>query len=389
MLFHWHLLTSYQSTLSPHLPVLLLQTSSALSHIFPDIRLDACKLVHVLIQHLPSYVVAAWPRGGSNILEGLRLAVGLGEEKGSSRLSAGSKLVLLRTMLAFILAALKLSGETEQGTFSGWRAMETKGKGKQRMVGVENVEEMREEGFVAAIRDWGMAEDKAAEWEIGRMGVDSNGDEGSSSDVLAVRPPIFMRADASQHLYLQLQPLLLSTFLESAPTAFSPSSTSTSASSTNTEDIPLGLCSVTASLTEALAHPTLSASSAATPTEEVHAGVSDFLRRMAPYFPIRALKPASTPNGLSPAFALSLSYANLTVLLAPRPPVLVFPRGVRREVGWRGRVRAVEEAWTIMRTQRRKVTGKGKVGGADAWALEEVAEWVVEILVSLYLHGAG
>ena len=46
-------------------------------------------------------------------------------------------------------------------------------------------------------------------------------------------------------------------------------------------------------------------------------------------------------------------------------------------------VRAVEEAWTEMRAQAKRVDGKGQVGRADEWALEEVSDWVVEILVSL------
>jgi pre-rRNA-processing protein IPI1 len=102
---------------------------------------------------------------------------------------------------------------------------------------------------------------------------------------------------------------------------------------------------------------------------------------MAAWFPFRLPK-AVTSSGLSPAFSLSLSYANLAVLLAPRPPKLVFPRGLPRELGVRGRVRAVEQAWGLIRDQAMKAKGKGKAGGADVWALEEVAQWVVDVLVS-------
>jgi hypothetical protein len=82
-----------------------------------------------------------------------------------------------------------------------------------------------------------------------------------------------------------------------------------------------------------------------------------------------------------------LSYAKLAVLLAPRPARLIFPRGRgrRRELGLRGRVRAVEEAWKTMRDQASRAKSKGKASGgvgADIWALEEVANWVEDVLVS-------
>lgn len=48
----------------------------------------------------------------------------------------------------------------------------------------------------------------------------------------------------------------------------------------------------------------------------------------------------------------------------------------------RGRVRVVEEAWKTMREQASRVKSKGKAGGgADIWALEEVANWVEDVLV--------
>jgi len=181
-------------------------------------------------------------------------------------------------------------------------------------------------------------------------------------------------------LYLQLHPLLLSTFLESAPIAFPPSHTSNP--SNVSEDTPLCLCLATTSLTEVLAKHVFSNASSSTAAIEVRSSVSDFLRRMAPYFPFRPARTASSSTGLSPAFSLSLSYANLGIFLAPRPPLLSFPRGIRRDLGWRGRIKAVEQAWTGMREQARKAQGKGKAGGADGWALEEVADWVIETMVT-------
>jgi len=55
---------------------------------------------------------------------------------------------------------------------------------------------------------------------------------------------------------------------------------------------------------------------------------------------------------------------------------------VLRSCHSRGRIKAVEQAWTGMREQARKAQGKGKAGGADGWALEEVADWVIETMVT-------
>ena len=194
-----------------------------------------------------------------------------------------------------------------------------------------------------------------------------------------------VRVDPSfQQLHLQLQPLLLSTFLESAPTAFSPSSVSSfpQSSQISSGDVSMTLCSLTTSLTETLAKAILTHTTQSSTISDVRTSVSDYVRRMAPYFPFRDSLAAVTPAGVSPAFSLSSSYAKLSILLTPRIPYLSYPRETRRELGWERRLRAVEKAWTIMRQQRDGAKGKGKAGGADDWALEEVAEWVIQLLVS-------
>lgn len=168
-------------------------------------------------------------------------------------------------------------------------------------------------------------------------------------------------------MYLQLAPLLLSTFLEAAPTAFAPSATVNT-----TLDTPIALCLTTASLTLTLARPILRS----TPRADVRNAVSDFLRRMAPYFPFRA-QSGPSPTGLTPALELNLVYSNLAILLAPPVPPLTLRNG-RKEAGWRERVKAVEEAWKGMREGQAGSRGKKK---SDGWAMGEVAEWVIEALV--------
>jgi hypothetical protein len=73
---------------------------------------------------------------------------------------------------------------------------------------------------------------------------------------------------------------------------------------------------------------------------------------MAPWFPFADLR-------------LSVTYANIAILLAPEPQA-------SQQRNWRERARAAQ-TW-----QR----GKAKAG-ADFWALQEVASWVTDVLVHL------
>ncbi|WVQ80727.1 hypothetical protein IAT38_002832 [Cryptococcus sp. DSM 104549] len=372
-ILEWYMSQLPISALSPHLPLLLLQTSSALSHIFPEIRLDACKLVHLFLRLVPSHVVGSWPYQPSNILEGLRLAVGLGGEKGVNsqigRLTGGAKLVTMRAMREFVKCGIDEKGEGEAWK-EGWVEGSQRGQGVQgRRRVVKDDVDLQLEGWVVGGKAWSAVEDGGS-WEVGRLGADSGkGDEGGVVGVIS-------------QLYIQLHPLLQSTFLEAAPTAFSPSSTT----SPSGEDIPLALCTTTASLTELLGRAILSRASSLPNAElkQVRACVSDFLKRMAAWFPFHSPRSQlPTPGGLTPGFELSLAYANLAVMLAPRPCALEFPQSLERgkkEVGWRERVKATEEAWRKMREMERVSKGKGKAGAADHWAMEEVAEWVDDVL---------
>jgi pre-rRNA-processing protein IPI1 len=46
--------------LAPHVPVLLLFSASALSHIFPEIRVDAVRFIDILLDIVPDTVVGNW-----------------------------------------------------------------------------------------------------------------------------------------------------------------------------------------------------------------------------------------------------------------------------------------------------------------------------------------
>lgn len=180
----------YQSILSPHLPLLVLQASSALSHIFPEIRLDACKLVHLMLQYVPSHVVSSWPYESSNILEGLRLAVGLGGEKGVNsqigRLTGGAKLVTMKAMREFVRIGLE-NGMTQKWG-GGYLEDRQSSRGKFKVVKEESgLENVQLEGWLVGTRMAKLVGDGDA-WELGRLGsLGGKGDEEGVVSVLSVR----------------------------------------------------------------------------------------------------------------------------------------------------------------------------------------------------------
>lgn len=49
-----------QENLIPHSPLLLLFTTSAQTHIFPEIRIDAIRFLDILLECIPESVVAGW-----------------------------------------------------------------------------------------------------------------------------------------------------------------------------------------------------------------------------------------------------------------------------------------------------------------------------------------
>jgi pre-rRNA-processing protein IPI1 len=84
----------------PHSPLLLLFTTSAQTHIFPEIRIDAIRFLDIFLEVMPDIVVAGWTeradtRGqvhGGRVLEGylgiLNAGTTYGESGGNSRFSS-------------------------------------------------------------------------------------------------------------------------------------------------------------------------------------------------------------------------------------------------------------------------------------------------------------
>jgi pre-rRNA-processing protein IPI1 len=63
-----------QEYLIPHSPLLLLFATSAQTHIFPEIRVDAIRFLDLFLEYIPDEMVAGWTEGhgghGNRVLEG-------------------------------------------------------------------------------------------------------------------------------------------------------------------------------------------------------------------------------------------------------------------------------------------------------------------------------
>ncbi|KAF4572843.1 hypothetical protein EYR36_007353 [Pleurotus pulmonarius] len=137
----WLLPRIPQENLIPHASVLLLFTTSAQTHIFPEIRLDAIRIVDLLLENIPEIVVQGWDEGkaghGARILEGYLGALNAGTafnechgkiqatSTASVILTPSSKLILLQSLSSFLRHALSFGASTSHddpytAPFNSW-----------------------------------------------------------------------------------------------------------------------------------------------------------------------------------------------------------------------------------------------------------------------------
>ncbi|KAJ6610092.1 hypothetical protein B0H10DRAFT_2166190 [Mycena sp. CBHHK59/15] len=107
---------------APHATTLLLFTTSAQTHIFPEIRVDAIRFLNLFLEYIPAETVAGWNQGdtgnGSRVLEGylgiLSAGTKFGETDGPMKatstasvvLTPASKLVVLQSLSSFLRYAV-------------------------------------------------------------------------------------------------------------------------------------------------------------------------------------------------------------------------------------------------------------------------------------------
>jgi pre-rRNA-processing protein IPI1 len=120
--FSWLLPLVSKEDLIPHVPLLILFTTSAQTHIFPEIRIDAVRFLDLFLELVPENVVDNWIQGnpghGKRVLEGylgiLNAGTKYGDTEGEVKatstasvvLSSQSKLVVLKSLSAFLTHAV-------------------------------------------------------------------------------------------------------------------------------------------------------------------------------------------------------------------------------------------------------------------------------------------
>ncbi|KAL1739402.1 hypothetical protein HDZ31DRAFT_49451 [Schizophyllum fasciatum] len=110
--------------LAPHAPTLILFASSAQTHIFPEIRVDAVRFINLFLEYVPDAMVMGWNMGssqpGGRVLEGylgiLSAGTKFGDNEGPMQatstasvvLAPGSRLIILQSLSLFLKRALAL-----------------------------------------------------------------------------------------------------------------------------------------------------------------------------------------------------------------------------------------------------------------------------------------
>ncbi|KAI8980644.1 hypothetical protein BD414DRAFT_420409 [Trametes punicea] len=274
--FTWLFRQIPRDDLVPHSPVLLLFITSAQTHIFPEIRIDAVRFLDVSLDYIPDIVTEGWgqPGGGSHgrrVLEGyigiLNAGTTFGEggdtgpvqatSTASVVLSPTSKLAILRSLANFLSHTVAMPGSwsgavldahsaalltptwyfsSSFASTSAFDAFETlmrpvyyvshpgtqRGRGDARTWAPE-VSEDSEEDFVGDFEFAAAA--KLVPWTVQDLNNVSAEltlpTEDQHLGVDKLDPEVAAAAQVARTLH----PTLVSTFLDCAPTVFSPSAT--------------------------------------------------------------------------------------------------------------------------------------------------------------------
>ncbi|KAJ3987492.1 hypothetical protein F5890DRAFT_1497228 [Lentinula detonsa] len=129
--YSWLLPRIPKEDLVPHAPLILLFTTSAQTHIFPEIRIDAVRFLNIFLEHFPEVIVSGWDTAnnshGSRVLEGYLGVLSAGTITGDAEglpvatstasvmLTPASKLVVLHSLSRFLEAATGF--QTTSSTF--------------------------------------------------------------------------------------------------------------------------------------------------------------------------------------------------------------------------------------------------------------------------------
>ncbi|KAJ7630987.1 hypothetical protein FB45DRAFT_917132 [Roridomyces roridus] len=287
--------------LIPHSNSLLLFTTSAQTHIFPEIRVDAIRFLNLLLEYLPAATVSGWNQSGSEngsrVLEGylgiLSAGTRFGDAEGPMKatstasvvLTPASKLVVLRSLSAFLRAAISSPSRASSSScidtwyLASW--FQT-----QEAYGV--FDQLFQPG-TRPHRTWQCevnleldgdcpshyplaSETFGSEWTLQQLSeiVDGTGSDGDNARFV-------------QHLARTLHSTLVSTFLDCAPSVFSPNG---NVDETQARSI-VAVAEITRHLYGSILQSNLEKDTERRATS--YADLKSILGYMSPYFPFKLI----------------------------------------------------------------------------------------------------
>ncbi|KAI6047569.1 hypothetical protein EDC04DRAFT_2619015, partial [Pisolithus marmoratus] len=339
--FEWLLVRVAKDDLIPHASLLLLFTTSAQTHIFPEIRVDAVRYLDLFMGALPEYVVMGL---GRRILDGYlgllnvstKFAQKASDDRnsaastGSVTLSAQSRLVVLRSLSNFLCCAVcrgsvtdaDVSGQSPaMSSFPTWfirpffattrlyeehgrlfKGLSTDNQEKQMFWTPEPASDSFDEDFAYSCNT--VTSPPVASsilTELSDCFADRDGSCAFPSDV-----------DFLMRLARALHPTLIASYLDCAPVVFSPS--------ISPPDTDLQLLTVAMELTRTLYSVVLQSASqvseAATHCDDLKA----LLGHLSGYFPFRpAHRDAKVEQALQNLNVIYCELASLLVLVLSLP----------------------------------------------------------------------
>ncbi|KAH8102453.1 hypothetical protein BXZ70DRAFT_1063256 [Cristinia sonorae] len=343
--FSWFIPLIPKDDLQPHAPVLLLFTTSALTHIFPEIRVDAVRFLDIFLEHIPEIIVEGWSNGSASharrVLEGyiglLNAGTAFGGEGDPMRATSTasvvlypkSKLVVLASLSTFLREAIRIrdnepststfapqtwflaSAFTSEAAFKAFNKLVAPASDDKSftLICTEDVNPLQDGDFHGR---FDVANGSIAEsWTLYSLCdldaspstsniVGTPSDSGNSS-----------RSAYLSHLAATLQPTLVSTFLDCAPAAFPPAG-----SPSETE---LQMTMAVAEMTHSLYSTLLQEYSKNSTDGKDLDNLAVILGHMSPYFPFAA-------NGLVTAkrdFKVEASYETLNLTFCELSSLLV------------------------------------------------------------------
>ncbi|KDQ20313.1 hypothetical protein BOTBODRAFT_27733 [Botryobasidium botryosum FD-172 SS1] len=369
--------------LAPHTNILMLFITSSLSHIYPEIRIDAIRFLDIMLEFVPEVVVGGWvgwnvagysaadgndhkdtqgsgsngAQHGQRVLEGYLALLNLRSRQATSAndtapasslssvvLSSTSKLILLKSLSSFLRISLSGSQDASESPSTeqaAWYLASSFSSGQAYRTFIQLLEPIRTASvhssscpkptFVSwqpQVDPFGVQEFDGGEvfmetFELGDVHL--AGLESWKLDELVGLESIlesYQSVGAGAliivaDLACTLHPILLATFLDTAPTVFGPQS-QTPSSGIQVLDVNVELVCAVGEIAKELYGAILrnSADLSADTRSTVSENLRGLLGHMSPYFPFgvdelyqRDLKSEQLLQGLN------LSYCELTSLL--------------------------------------------------------------------------